>query len=201
MPPYDRIELGTVWHAPGPEPTATAKVMRELAELDPPQSKQFLQPSQFYPMGGPYAGHALDQTLKAIKDQLASEPGKALLIVGHEPQVAWLARDCSACCGDPDVAVGEFGEDVEGPAAVLGRGGQMGAHRGEVLGAGEGAQASGHLLLDLGHAEIAFGRVVVEGHPRVGGEPQVVLQAPVDAAGQGPVPAADRAGRPGLGRG
>jgi hypothetical protein len=31
----------------------------------------------------------------------------------------------------------EFGEDVEGAAAVLGRGGQVGAHRGEVLGAGE----------------------------------------------------------------
>jgi len=92
MPTYDRFELGTVWHAPGPEPTATAKVMRELAELDPPQSKQFLQPSQFYPMGGPYAGQALDQTLTTIEAQLASEPGKALLIVGHEPQVAWLAH-------------------------------------------------------------------------------------------------------------
>src|SRR4051812_49727538 len=30
--------------------------------------------------------------------------------------------DYSACCGYPDVAVGEFGEDVEGPAAVLSRG-------------------------------------------------------------------------------
>ena len=31
--------------------------------------------------------------------------------------------DCSACGRDPDVSAGEFGEDVEGPAAVLGRGG------------------------------------------------------------------------------
>src|SRR3954471_6136365 len=31
-------------------------------------------------------------------------------------------RDCSACRGDPDVAAGQFGEDVEGPAAVFGRG-------------------------------------------------------------------------------
>src|SRR4051794_41490119 len=46
--------------------------------------------------------------------------------------------DYSACRGDPDVAAGQFGEDVEGPAAVLGRGGQVGAHRGVVLGAGEG---------------------------------------------------------------
>jgi hypothetical protein len=30
--------------------------------------------------------------------------------------------DCSGRCGDPDVSAGEFGEDVEGSAAVLGRG-------------------------------------------------------------------------------
>src|SRR3954452_12091573 len=30
--------------------------------------------------------------------------------------------NCSGRCGDPNVAAGEFGEDVEGPAAVLGRG-------------------------------------------------------------------------------
>src|SRR3954447_9849847 len=32
--------------------------------------------------------------------------------------------NCSGRRGDPNVAAGEFGEDVEGPAAVLGRGGQ-----------------------------------------------------------------------------
>src|SRR3954454_17619975 len=46
--------------------------------------------------------------------------------------------NCSGRRGDPSVTAGEFGEDVEGPAAVLGRGGQVGAHRGEVLSAGEG---------------------------------------------------------------
>src|SRR4051794_11194137 len=76
------------------------------------------------------------------------------------------ARVCnySGCRGDPDVSAGEFGEDVEGPSAVLGRGGQVGAHRGEVLGAGEGAQAPGHLLLDLHHADVALSLVVVEGN-------------------------------------
>src|SRR3954449_7633228 len=69
--------------------------------------------------------------------------------------------------------------------AVLGRGGQVGAHRGVVLGAGEGAHAPGDLLLDFDDADVALGRIVVEGHPRVGGEPQVVLQASVDAAGPG----------------
>src|SRR4051794_28323435 len=112
-----------------------------------------------------------------------------------------VSRNYSAGGRDPDVAAGQFGEDVEGAAAVLGRGGQVGAHRGEVLGTGEGAHAPGHLLLDLDHPDVAFGRVVVERDSRVGGEAQVVLEASVDAAGQGAVPAADRAGRAGLGRG
>src|SRR3954469_15242840 len=108
-------------------------------------------------------------------------------------EIASLVRsDYSARGWDPDVSAGEFGEDVEGPAAVLGRRGEVGAHRGEVLGAGEGAQAAGDLLLDLDHADVTLGRVVVEGHPEVGGEAQVVLQAPADAAGQGTVTAADR---------
>src|SRR3954465_4343587 len=88
---------------------------------------------------------------------------------------------------DPDISAGEFGEDIEGPTAVFGRRGEVGAHRGEVLGAGEGAHTPGDLLLDLDHADVAFGRVVVEGHPEVDGEAQIVLQAPADAAGQGPM--------------
>ena len=43
---------------------------------------------------------------------------------------------------------------------MLSRGGQVGPHCGEVLGAGEGAQASGHLLLDLVHADVALGGLV-----------------------------------------
>src|SRR5256885_13369733 len=100
----------------------------------------------------------------------------------------WPKCDCSGRCCDPDVSAGHFGEDVEGPAAVLGRGGQLGAHRGEVLGAGEGAHAPGHLLLNLDHPDVAFGLIVVERNARVGGEAQVVLQAPADAAGPGAGP-------------
>jgi hypothetical protein len=33
-----------------------------------------------------------------------------------------IEGDCSGGCRDPDVAAGEFGEDVEGSAAVFGRG-------------------------------------------------------------------------------
>src|SRR5205085_11114706 len=54
-----------------------------------------------------------------------------------------------------------------------------------------GAQASGHLLLDLHHADVAFGLVVVERDPRVGGEAQIGIEASAQAAGQGAVPAAD----------
>src|SRR3954465_13618762 len=38
------------------------------------------------------------------------------------PPAALEYGDCSACRGDPDVAAGQFGEDVEGSAAVFGRG-------------------------------------------------------------------------------
>src|SRR5512144_2640580 len=93
-------------------------------------------------------------------------------------------RDHSGGCWDPDVSAGEFGEDVEGAAAVFGGGGQVGADRGEVLGAGESAHSAGHLLLDLGHADVAFGGVVVERNRKAGGEPQVVVEASTDAAGQ-----------------
>src|SRR5512144_165968 len=78
--------------------------------------------------------------------------------------------DYSARGWDSDVSAGEFGEDVEGSAAVFGRGGTVGAHRGEVLGAGEGVHAPGHLLLDLDHLGVALSGVVVEGRPRVDGE-------------------------------
>src|SRR3954447_9000111 len=111
------------------------------------------------------------------------------------------SRNYSAGGRDPDVSAGEFGEDSEGPAAVLGCGSQVGPHCGKVLRAGEGAHASGHLLLDLHHPDVALGGVVVEGHPQVGGKPQVVIDASADAPGQGAVAAADRSGRAGIGGG
>src|SRR4051794_20520465 len=40
--------------------------------------------------------------------------------------MGFTGRDCSGRCWDPDVSAGQFGEDVEGAAAVLGRGGQVG---------------------------------------------------------------------------
>ena len=45
---------------------------------------------------------------------------------------------------DPGVAVGGLDEGVEHVVAVAGCGGDVGADRGELFGAGEGAQAAGY---------------------------------------------------------
>src|SRR4051812_12218572 len=84
----------------------------------------------------------------------------------------------SVHCGGPhgSSTAGTPGQDQHASAdllaAALSRGREVGAHRGEVLRASEGAQTAGHLLLDLGHPDVAFGRVVVERHPGVGGKAQ-----------------------------
>src|SRR3954453_15532622 len=50
---------------------------------------------------------------------------------------------------------------------------RLGAHRGEVLAPVRVRMHPGDLLLDLRRADVAFGRIVVEGRPQVGGEAQV----------------------------
>ena len=67
---------------------------------------------------------------------------------------------------------------------MLGGGGKIAADGAELAGAGEGPQASGYFLLELGHADVALGSVVVRGNPEVPGEPQVVVLAVQQAAGQ-----------------
>ena len=59
---------------------------------------------------------------------------------------------------------------------MLAGGGQVGADRGERVGAVEGAHAPGDLLLGLDHADLLLGGVVRRWDGRVGGEPQVVLE-------------------------
>ena len=53
------------------------------------------------------------------------------------------------------------------------------------LGAGHGPHAPGDLDPELAHPDLAFGGVVVERDPRVGGEPQVVVLAGRAAGGPG----------------
>src|SRR4051794_38379795 len=79
--------------------------------------------------------------------------------------------------GHPGVALGEHDEGAEEVLPVFGGGGQVAADRAELGGSGEGAQAAGHLLPELDHADVALGAVVVRWYPRVAGEAQVVVRA------------------------
>ena len=56
-----------------------------------------------------------------------------------------------------------------------------------MFGAGDGAHGAGYLLPDFGHADFLFGGVVGEGHCRVDGEFEIVVDAPVEASGEGAV--------------
>src|SRR3954463_5110648 len=87
-------------------------------------------------------------------------------------------------CRHPGAALGEHDEGVEEVVAVFGGGGQVAADRAELFGAGESAQAAGHLLPQLNHADIALGPVVVGWYSPVGGEAEVVVLAVCGPAGE-----------------
>jgi len=63
-----------------------------------------------------------------------------------------------------------------------------------VLGSGGGAHAARDLLPDFGHADFPLGGVVIDRDRGAGGEAKVVIEAPVDAPGQGPVFGTERPG-------
>ena len=54
---------------------------------------------------------------------------------------------------------------------------EVGADDGKVPGAGTGAEAARGFLLELGHAQVTFGLVVVEGNTQVGEEAQDLIAA------------------------
>ena len=83
--------------------------------------------------------------------------------------------------GYPGVGGGEAGEDVDGVAALFVGGGEVGAEREEVAGAGAGAPAAADLLLELDHADVAFGEVVVERDAEVVGEAEDLVAVAVEA--------------------
>ena len=56
---------------------------------------------------------------------------------------------------------------MEDIATLFAQRGDVGADGAEGLGASDGTETSGGFLLELGHADIAFGLVVVERHPQV----------------------------------
>ena len=59
-------------------------------------------------------------------------------------------------------------------AALFAQSREVGPNNGEVLGAGDGAKAAGGFLLQFGHADIAFGLIVVEWHAQIGEKAQHV---------------------------
>ena len=93
----------------------------------------------------------------------------------------------SGGCGQAGAAFGECGEGREEMGAMFGGGGEVAADGAELLGSGEGPQAPGDFLSQFDHPDFSLGGVVVEGAPRVGGEPQVVVLTVDQAAGQGVV--------------
>src|SRR5260370_11300278 len=56
--------------------------------------------------------------------------------------------------------------------------------RAELRGPGNGAQAAGYFLFQLGHPDVAFGAIVCRGNPPVPGKQQVVVLAVQQAAWQ-----------------
>jgi hypothetical protein len=78
-------------------------------------------------------------------------------------------------------------EGVEEGGSVFGCGGEVGSNRGELSGAGKGSGASGYFLAEFDHPDFPLCGVVVKGDPEIGREPQVVVVAVEDPAGQGVV--------------
>ena len=76
----------------------------------------------------------------------------------------------------------------------FGGGGQVGADGAECPGTVHGPHAAGDLDPQLAHPDLAFGGVVVEQDAGVGGEPEVVILALAEPAGEGVVLSRQRPG-------
>ena len=65
---------------------------------------------------------------------------------------------------------------------------KVGANDGKGISAGIGVKTTGDFLLELGHSQVAFGLVVVEGNAQVGEEAQdliaVLAQSPNEVVGR-----------------
>ena len=64
---------------------------------------------------------------------------------------------------------------MEDVAALFAQSREVGANDGEGVGAGDGAETAGGFLLQFGHADIAFGLIVVEWHARIGEKAQHIV--------------------------
>ena len=68
------------------------------------------------------------------------------------------------------------GKGMEDIAALFAQRGEVGADGAERLCAGDGTETPRGFLLELGHADIAFGQIIIEGHALVGEKPQDVVR-------------------------
>ena len=64
---------------------------------------------------------------------------------------------------------------MEDVAPLFTQRGEVGADDAEGLCPGDGAETPGGFLLEFGHTDIAFGLVVIKGHPRVGEKAQDIV--------------------------
>ena len=92
LPPDRRARIGETWYAPGPEPTATATVLAAHADVGRPLLEPRMEPAQFFPGGGPPAAAALAVLAADVEERVPTATANALLLVGHEPQMGWLAN-------------------------------------------------------------------------------------------------------------
>ena len=67
------------------------------------------------------------------------------------------------------------GEGKEDITSLLAQGSEVGADGAKRLGASDGTETAGGFLLEFGHADIAFGQIVIEGHALVGEKAQDIV--------------------------
>ena len=91
-PQGSRITIGGTWSSPEPEPAATALILtRELA-IGRPDPIEDLAPGSFPRGGGSRSAKVLTTLTDRIETLTCAHPANALLLVGHEPQMGWIAN-------------------------------------------------------------------------------------------------------------
>ena len=121
---------------------------------------------------------------RAVRRALRPRPA------GRRTRDDTVDRNCSGGCWSwhPGVALEQSAQGGQRVDAVLARGRDVGAHGQEGLRAVQGPPAPGDLLLQLDHADVAFGQVIGGWDPQVLQEPQdfaaVDLQPVQQASGR-----------------
>jgi hypothetical protein len=101
----------------------------------------------------------------------------------HGVMANMICRNCSGLSWDwkPGIALEQAPQHAKHAQSLLAGGRDVAAHGQERLGPGQRAPAAGNLLLQLDHAQIPLGLVVVERHPKVVQEPQHLVTVSVQA--------------------